>query len=142
MRIPNAAILSVLQALAWAERHHPDRPVRPSDLAAALDVHRSAITRHLQALEQAGHVTVTADSEDGRSWVVGLTDTGRAEVARLTETGMDRFAAFVADWEAADVQTLSRLLMRFERSRAEVAQREPAPERPRRRRPGRSRSAP
>jgi len=131
-RIPDAAALSVLQMLTWAERHHPGRPVHPSDLATALDVHRSAVTRHLQALERSGHITLTADQADGRSWVVSLTGSGRAEVDRLTRVGLDRFATVVADWDAADVQTLARLLTRFARSQAEVAQRDPAPVRARR----------
>ena len=64
--------------------------------------------------------------------MVSLTGSGRAEVDRLTRVGLDRFATVVADWDAADVQTLARLLTRFARSQAEVAQRDPAPVRARR----------
>jgi DNA-binding MarR family transcriptional regulator len=121
-RIPDAATLSVLQILAWAERTDPDLQVRPSDLAGALDVHRSAVTRHLQSLSDAGHVSLTVDPADRRSWIVRLTDTGRAEVDRLMAVGLDRYSAFVADWEAEDVRALTRLLFRFEASRAKAGQ--------------------
>src|SRR3954451_10751070 len=117
-QIPEAANLSVLQVLAWAERTDPALVVRPSDIAGALDVHRSAITRHLQSLEYAGHVSLTVDPADRRSWIVRLTDAGRAESARLMAVGLDRYAAFVADWDPDDVRTLTRLLLRFEASRA------------------------
>ena len=99
-QIPDAAALSVLQVLGWAERNQPARQVRPKDIASALDVHRSAVTHQLQALERDVQVSLTVDPADRRSWFVALTDTGRTELERLTTVGVDRFAAFVADAEA------------------------------------------
>ena len=133
-QIPDAAALSVLQVLAWAERQQPAQQVRPKDIAAALGVHRSAVTHQLQALEETGQVTLTVDPADRRSWFVALTDAGRAELDRLTTIGMDRFALFVADWDAQEVRTLTRLLVKFEASKAQVGRRHP-PSPTRRRRP-------
>src|SRR4029434_3030090 len=76
-QIPDAAALSVLQVLAWADRNTPARQVRPKDIATTLGVHRSAVTHQLQALEEAGQVSLTVDSADRRSWLVALTDTRR-----------------------------------------------------------------
>jgi DNA-binding MarR family transcriptional regulator len=121
-KIPEAATLSVLQVLAWAQRTDPSMQVRPSDIAGALDVHRSAITRHLQSLEQAGQVSLTVDPADRRSWIVRLTDAGLAEADRLMSVGLDRYATFVADWDADDVRTLTELLLRFDASRAKAGQ--------------------
>ena len=111
----DAARLAVLQVVAQGER------VRPSDVAGALEVHPSQVTRQVKALEDSGHVHVEADPADRRSCFVSLTDEGRAEVGRLTEVGLARFAKFVADWDAADVRALTRLLTEFERSKAAVA---------------------
>jgi DNA-binding MarR family transcriptional regulator len=133
-QIPDAAALSVMQVLAWGERQEPAQKVRPKDIAAALGVHRSAVTHQLQALEEAGQVTLTVDPADRRSWFVALTDAGRAELDRLTTIGLDRFALFVADWDAQEVRTLTRLLVTFDASKAEVGRRAP-PSRARRRRP-------
>ena len=133
-QIPDAAALSVLLVLAWAERNQPAQQVRPKDIATALGVHRSAVTHQLQALEETSQVTLTVDPADRRSWFVALTDTGRAELDRLTTTGMDRFASFVADWDTEEVRTLTRLLVKFDASKAEVGRRQP-PSRTRRRRP-------
>ncbi|MDT0459284.1 MarR family transcriptional regulator [Streptomyces sp. DSM 41527] len=119
-RIPEAASLAVLQVLGWAEREVPDKAVRPSDIASALEVHRSAITHQLRTLRQAGHVTLTTDPADRRSSIVALTTSGRHELDRLAEQGLDRFTAFLADWDAADVRTLTDLLTRFEASKAKV----------------------
>ena len=133
-QIPDAAALSVLQVLAWAERQQPAQQVRPKDIATALGVHRSAVTHQLQALEETGQVTLTVDPADRRSWFVALTDTGHAELERLTTIGLDRFASFVADWDAQEVRTLTRLLVKFDASKAEVGRRSP-PSRGRRRPP-------
>lgn len=114
----DAARLAVLQVVAWGER------VRPSDVAGALEVHPSQVTRQVKALEDSGHVHVEADPADRRSCFVSLTEDGRAEVARLTEVGLTRFAKFVAEWDAADVRELTRLLTEFERSKAAVAEEE------------------
>src|SRR4029450_9407120 len=101
-QIPVRPHLSVLQVLAWAERQEPVQQVRPKQIAAALGVHRSAVTHQLQALEEAGQVSLTVDPADRRSWFVALTDTGHAELERLTTIGLDRFASFVADWGARE----------------------------------------
>ena len=131
-QVPDAAALSVLQVLAWADRNPPAQQVRPKDIATALGVHRSAVTHQLQALEEAGQVTLTVDPADRRSWFVALTNSGRAELDRLTSIGLDRFASFVADWDAQEVRTLTFLLVKFEASKAEVGRRAP-PSRTRRR---------
>jgi DNA-binding MarR family transcriptional regulator len=125
--IPDAAALAVLQVLGAGERADPGRGLRPSEIAEALTVHRSAVTHHLQELIRAGHVGTTTDPGDRRSSIITLTDSGRAEVARLTAQGMARFAAFVADWPAEEVRELARLLEKFERSKAVVARRHPPP---------------
>jgi DNA-binding MarR family transcriptional regulator len=114
----DAARLAVLQMVSLAER------VRPSEVAAALDVHPSHVTRQVKVLEDAGQVRVEADPADRRSCFVSLTDEGRAEVERLTEVGMSRFAAFVGDWDGAEVRELTRLLVKFRRSADAVAETE------------------
>ena len=114
----DAARLAVLQIVGWGER------ARPSEVAAALGVHPSQITRQVKALEDSGHVHVEADPADRRSCFVSLTDDGWTEVARLTEVGMTRFEKFVADWDAADVREFTRLLTKFEETKAAVVEEE------------------
>lgn len=97
--------------------------VRPSDLAAELDLYPSSITRQTKALESDGFVTVDADPADRRSCLIALTEAGQAEVVRLTRLGLDRFADFLAEWDAEDVRTLGALLNRLEATVAEARQR-------------------
>ncbi|MGH3500374.1 MAG: MarR family winged helix-turn-helix transcriptional regulator [Nocardioidaceae bacterium] len=96
-RIPDAGRLALL--LAIKER----QPVRPSELAADAGVHRSAMTRQVQALEDAGYVEGTVSTEDGRSVLVALTDAGDAECRRLYDYGVGRFQLMVSGWDASAV---------------------------------------
>lgn len=120
-RNPGASNLALLQLIAAREGS------RPSGLVAELGLHQSTITRQLQSLEEAGHVTLRADPDDRRSYLITLTENGRSELDRLMELGLDRLALFVADWSAEEVRTLTRLLMKFEDSKATVARRERRP---------------
>lgn len=55
-------------------------PIRPGELAQAMMVDASTLTRNLKPLIDAGWVTLTAGS-DGRSRLVSVTDTGRGKRA-------------------------------------------------------------
>jgi DNA-binding MarR family transcriptional regulator len=116
-----ASQLTMLQAIASRKR------AVPSALSDELGLHQSSITRQVQSLERSGLVKVTANPADGRSCLVELTKAGRAELRQLTKFGLQRFALFVADWDAEEVRTMTRLLHKFESSKAEVASRDPQP---------------
>lgn len=111
--IPDAARLAVLQIIGWVEDSHPGRGVRPSEIAEKLDVHRSAVTHHLRALTQAGHIVAHSDPQDRRSSLLHLTPSGTEMLSRLGAQGMERFSAFVADWSDDEVRTLAALLEKF-----------------------------
>lgn len=113
--------------------------VRQSELAGQLGVHPSLVTRQVQELERAGLVQVNNNPSDARSLLLVLTRSGTAEQKRLTQIGLDRFALFVADWEPDEVRRLTELLLKLERSKADVAAREQsAANPPQRSRPRRS----
>jgi DNA-binding MarR family transcriptional regulator len=117
-RNPQASALTLLQVIATM----PD--ASPTELAAAVSLHQSSITRQVSVLEEAGFVTIAVNPHDRRSCQITLTEAGRAELARLFQIGMSRFSTFVADWDADEVRAFTRLLMKFEASKAEVARRE------------------
>jgi MarR family transcriptional regulator, temperature-dependent positive regulator of motility len=116
-----ASTLSLLQVVAAAPG------IRPSEIATALDVHPSQVTRQVRELESLGHVQVTADAADRRSCRVTLTSAGSGELQALTEEGLDRFALFVADWEPEEVRMLTSLLQKLEASKAAAAARQRPP---------------
>ena len=120
-RIPDASTLSVLQFTAARDQIHP------SEIAAEMGVHQSTITRQIRSLEDAGLVAVMADPQDRRSCYITLTEAGRQETQRLTEIGLSRFELFVADWDAGEVRTFTRLLVKLEESKAAAGRRERRP---------------
>jgi MarR family transcriptional regulator, lower aerobic nicotinate degradation pathway regulator len=117
-RNAQASALNLLQVIALMPA------ASPTELAAVVTLHQSSITRQVTSLEEAGYVTVAVNPRDRRSCRITLTEAGRAELARLSKIGMSRFATFVAEWDAEDVRAFTRLLLKFEASKAEVARRE------------------
>jgi DNA-binding MarR family transcriptional regulator len=108
----DAATLSILGTVASGQS------VRPSDVAVALGVNQSSVTRQMQKFERVGFLKLVADPNDRRSCHIILTAAGRAEMRRLTNIGLDRFALFVQDWDARDVRAFARYLVQFERSKS------------------------
>lgn len=88
--------------------------LRPTDVANALGVHQSSITRQVRSLEAAGYVTLVEDPADRRSCFICITDSGRKEAERLDQIGLERFAAFVDGWDAEEVRELGRMLGKLE----------------------------
>jgi DNA-binding MarR family transcriptional regulator len=113
-----ASSLHLLQVIGSGEA------TRPSDIAARQQIHQSLVTRQIREMEDAGYVAVTANPADGRSCLVELTPQGMDELGRLTRVGLERFGLFLSDWEPAEVQMLTALLEKLQRSMVSVSARE------------------
>lgn len=105
--------VGVLRAVAQ------DGPLRPAAIGSRQRMARSSVTRHVQALQDAGQVDVVADPQDGRTCLVSATDAGRAELDQIDDIGGAAFAAVVADWTDEDLEALTRLLGRLQQDWAE-----------------------
>jgi len=88
-------------------------PVRPGAIGEQVDMAPSSVTRHVQALEDAGHVAVEADPDDARTCLIMVTPDGLAELDKLENAGLAVFAEVVSDWSADDLSTLARLMQRL-----------------------------
>src|SRR5438132_1187323 len=82
-------------------------PIRPGAIGERLDMAPSSVTRHVQALEDVGHVMVEEDPSDARTCLVSVTTGGQAELEKLETAGLAVFADVVADWSAEDLSTLA-----------------------------------
>jgi DNA-binding MarR family transcriptional regulator len=120
-RSPGAAALSLLQVIAGHGQ------IRPSQIAEALQVHPSLVTRQVRDLEADGYVEVTANPGDHRSCLIRLTPAGADQMIRLQQAGLERFAKFVAGWDPAEVRAFTSLLRKLEASKAAVAAAERQP---------------
>jgi len=110
-----ASALSLLQVIA------DHKGIRPSDIAELQQVHPSLVTRQLQELDEAGFVAITPDPSDGRSSLVAITPAGTKELRRLVNIGFERFTLFVADWTTDEVRAFTRMLEKFQQSKAAAA---------------------
>jgi len=92
-------------------------PIRAGDVASALSMDKSAVSRQLTMLRESGLIEAQPDPEDGRaSLVVGSVKANE----RLDEFRVDLKADYqriLASWDAADIADFARLLKKFNESR-------------------------
>ncbi|MER6217706.1 MarR family winged helix-turn-helix transcriptional regulator [Streptomyces sp. NPDC001674] len=89
--------------------------MRRVDLAGALGLTASGVTRGLAPLERIGLVVREADARDARVAYAALTDTGRERLADILKAA-EQVAADVfggPEWAAEDIGELSGLLARL-----------------------------
>ncbi|MFB7113141.1 MarR family winged helix-turn-helix transcriptional regulator [Streptomyces sp. NPDC056291] len=93
-------------------RQAPGSRMRRVDLAEALGLTASGVTRGLAPLERIGLVTRETDARDGRVAYATLTDTGRARLTDMLATA-EQIAAEIFSappWSKEDIGRLSALL--------------------------------
>lgn len=88
-------------------------PRRPSELACHVEVTSPTITRQLQHLEELGLVRRLEAPDDGRAYLVALTDEGRHRVEEVRLVRGRRLAELLASWPDHDVRAFAELLARF-----------------------------
>lgn len=98
-------VLSALERDQWRSQH---------DLAAALGIEGPTLTRHLDALEQAGLVVRVRDAADRRAVRVEPTDAGRELHRQLFEAAVAFDRRLRKGLGKDDLEQLRRLLSRLE----------------------------
>ncbi|MFI5040998.1 MAG: MarR family winged helix-turn-helix transcriptional regulator [Acidimicrobiales bacterium] len=111
-----------------ASRFHPDLPpaafhvarwllafgpARTNEVARGVAIDRSAASRLIDGLRDAGLVRVVADPSDRRANSVGLTSSGRRHVTRALEWKGGVFHDRLAAWNPPDLAELARLLTKL-----------------------------
>jgi DNA-binding MarR family transcriptional regulator len=92
----------------------PGRSLRPVELARAVLLTRSGITRLVQGLERAGYVERVECAEDARGFLVGLTPAGLGLIRSARETHLEGVAELFGDrYSDEELETLSGLLERL-----------------------------
>ncbi|MFJ8111745.1 MarR family winged helix-turn-helix transcriptional regulator, partial [Streptomyces sp. NPDC096132] len=100
-------------AVAMLRRIAEHDPLRPGELAQALAVQASHVTRQVQRLQQSGYVTRIPDPDDPRARRIRLTPLGEDAVARLGDAGARGMQLVLANWSPAEVRLLARLVRRM-----------------------------
>jgi DNA-binding MarR family transcriptional regulator len=88
-------------------------PVRSSELAEQVGLSRPAVSRRVASLESAGLVASVRDPQDGRASLLSATDDGRARIDAITHSGAATVKDLVGDFTTDEIDTLTRLLKRF-----------------------------
>lgn len=103
----NTEQVAVMQLLAGSDA------LPPSEIAAALGVPRSSITRRIQELQRTAKAEIEPSVSDGRSYRVRLTRAGRAELDALEAKGRDLFATWISGWTSEEIHTFTALTRRL-----------------------------
>ena len=92
----------------------PGRRLRPVEIARAVLLTRSGITRLVQGLEGAGLVERVECPDDARGFLVALTPAGLELVRRARETHLEGVAELFTDrYTDEELETLADLLERL-----------------------------
>jgi DNA-binding MarR family transcriptional regulator len=87
--------------------------MRPSELAAALQLDRSTVSRQIDAAARLGLLERVPDADDARAVTVRLTEPARERMDALRAVRLERWRAALAEWEAGDIADLTRLLAKL-----------------------------
>jgi DNA-binding MarR family transcriptional regulator len=91
-------------------------PVRASAVVEAFNLDKGAVSRHVQALVELGLATKERDPEDGRAWVVSLTDEGRRRMTELATERRERLGRLLGDWSDEELASFVATLGRYNAS--------------------------
>lgn len=90
-----------------------EAPIRLSELADAVALDLSTVSRHMSHLVAAGLVVKVPDPEDGRACLLSLSELGRAALESVSEARRQVLAEAVADWSAGERRDLADGLVRL-----------------------------
>jgi DNA-binding MarR family transcriptional regulator len=102
-----------------------ENDITANRICQVIGLDKSAVSRSLQTLEAAGHVTSKADSRDGRRNTVSLTPSGQALHDRVLKVALERERRLLSGLTPAEVDTLVDLLGRMHAQIAHVNEYDP-----------------
>jgi DNA-binding MarR family transcriptional regulator len=88
-------------------------PMRASDLAAALNLDASTISRQTHRLVDARLIERTVDPVDGRACLLAVSDRGRQAMAEVVSFRRQQLAELLREWSDPDRHLVTNLLDRL-----------------------------
>lgn len=92
---------------------HRIGPVRVSELADALGLDRTTVTRHLDELERRGLVDRRPDERDRRAMRISLTPKAATHLDAMRAKNRRRIKRMCSDWTPEERQSFADLLTKF-----------------------------
>jgi DNA-binding MarR family transcriptional regulator len=94
-----------------------NEPIRSSDVASALSMDKSAVSRQLTVLRDSGLVDTQPDPGDGRATLVVASAKAHERLDEFRVELKSDYRRVLADWDAAEIADFARLLQKFNSSR-------------------------
>jgi DNA-binding MarR family transcriptional regulator len=91
-------------------------PIRAGDIAAALSIDKSAVSRQLTVLRDGGLIETRADPHDGRATLLVATPAAREALDTFREAIKADYERVLRNWGSDDIETFGALLRRFNES--------------------------
>ncbi|MCW2674208.1 MAG: MarR family transcriptional regulator [Frankiales bacterium] len=88
-------------------------PVRLTELAQALGLDPSSVSRQVTAVERAGYVSREGDPDDGRATLLVLTEKGRQAAASVQQKRAQALKVLTPGWSDTDHEELAARLARL-----------------------------
>lgn len=85
-------------------------PARSTEIAGALNLDASTVSRHLTRLADDGLIERRPDPEDGRASLVSTTAAGRSRAESSIVDRVAQLESTIENWSDLDLATLCRLL--------------------------------
>lgn len=103
-------------------------PMRASDLAAALKLDASTVSRQTHKLVDAGLIERTIDPVDGRACLLAVSERGRQALAEAVSFRRVQLAELLKEWSSRDRGHLTALLDRLADDLQQPSSRERVPQ--------------
>ena len=87
--------------------------MRLGDIAEAMQLDASTVSRHVQQLAERGFVDRGSDPLDGRASIIAVSDAGAASLKKTFDQRRAFITAALADWDGADRERLRHDLTRL-----------------------------
>jgi DNA-binding MarR family transcriptional regulator len=87
--------------------------MRLGDLAEAMRLDASTVSRHVQQLGEHGFIDRDPDPEDGRARIIEISDAGRAALKHTFDQRRDVITAAMADWSDTERERLRDDIVRL-----------------------------
>ena len=82
-------------------------------ISQVIGLDKSAVSRAVQTLQNAGYVDGQTDDQDARKYTLSLTDSGQQIHDRVLQTALERERRLLGDFTPEEVDTLVSLLTRM-----------------------------
>lgn len=93
-------------------------PRRPTELACHVGVTSPTVSRQLQHLEGLGLIERVQEPDDGRAYLVRLSEAGHRRVDEVRAARGRRLGRLLESWPEHEIRTFAELLARFNGSAA------------------------